>query len=115
MGAVISSNRSLKPSNLKCGTSMDQPCLSSSSSGLYWVEILGSKSAPQTHCCVPQTIPESFLLCGRVHYPAEGNTVSMRVYMVCNNTQVGGTYQSNINTEDSIVYYGHQGGIAMVS
>ena len=32
---------------------------------------LGAKSTPQTCCCVLQTIPEPFLLCGTVHYPAE--------------------------------------------
>ena len=32
---------------------------------------LEAKSTPPTRCCVPQTIPEPFLLCGMVHYPAE--------------------------------------------
>ncbi len=32
---------------------------------------LEAKSTPQTRCCAPQTITEPFLLCSRVHYPAE--------------------------------------------
>lgn len=32
---------------------------------------LEAKPRPQTHCCVPQIIPEPFLLWGRVQYPAE--------------------------------------------
>lgn len=32
---------------------------------------LQAKSAPQTYCCVPQTIPKPFLLGGRAHNPAE--------------------------------------------
>jgi len=40
---------------------------------------LKAKSTPQTHCCAPQTIPETFLLCGRVHYPAERGHSHQRI------------------------------------
>ena len=55
---------------------------------LNWhVGNLGTKSASQTHCSAPQTIPEPFLLCGTVHCPgchATISTVVLHCQMFCN-------------------------------
>lgn len=67
-------NRSFKSGKLRGRTFKDRTCLSSISHrfsiGLR-SENLEVKYTPQTRCCVPITIHEPVLLCGRAHYPAE--------------------------------------------
>ena len=54
---------------------MDWICLASTSHrcsiGLRSGDPKEAKSTPQSRCCAPQTIPEPFLLCCMVRYPAE--------------------------------------------
>ena len=69
------SRRSFKSCKVWVGASMDWICLASTSHrcsiGLRSGDPKEAKSTPQSRCCAPQTIPEPFLLCCMVRYPAE--------------------------------------------